>query len=391
MAEACRQQIACPDVVAIGAARAITTGTARGLSFGPGAELTLSCDAPAALAWALDYFGPTLACSEPGPGPALEVASSAEAFAELAAARPTDTSPEPIFAFDQSLYELPAWRREETLFAADDRRSCVIALGPAGTLLCGDPADVRWRFTMALLIQELIATQLRQSVLELHAAAVEVAGRSIVFLGPKRAGKTTLSFHLLRSGLCASVANDRVFAGPLDDGAHTWGMPSALKVRSGTEVEFPELRGGLPDIDRPFLYTPAELAGPPDAGPPQTEELMLGPGQLAALLGAERSASAPLGALVFPEIDPAASGWSVEPLAPREVGARVWANLFGNGARPRRATVFEDAAGGRRTPPSELADRLAEAAPGFRVVLGRGAYDEPDFGSAFLAGVAPWA
>ena len=362
----------------------------RGLSFGPGAGVTLTSNDASAFAWTLDYFGPALTSSAPRGGPALDVVSSAEAHAELAAARPEDTIPSPFFAFDQSLYELPSWHLGELLLGVDEQRSCVLGVGPSGTVLTANPASVRWRFTLALLIQELIATQLRRSLLELHAAAVEAAGRSVLFLGPKRAGKTTLSFHLLRAG-CASIANDRVFAGPGEEGAQIWGMPSALKVRPATDLEFPELRAGLPEIDRPFLYTAAELLDPPNARPPQTDELMVGPGQLADLLGSSRAASAPLGALVFPEVDPNAHRWSVEPLAPREVGARVWANLFGNGARPRRATVFEQAAGGRGTPPAGLADQIAAAAPGFRAVLGRGAYDEGDFAHAFLASVAPWA
>ncbi len=377
-------------MVATGTVGAVSTDMSRGLSFGPGAGVTLSSNDAAAVTWILDYFGPALTCSAAGGGPGVEVLSSAEAHAELRAEQPDDTTPSPFFAFDQSLYELPAWQRGELLLGVDERRSCVLGVGPSGTVLTADPASVRWRFTLALLVQELIATQLRRSLLELHAAAVEAAGRSIVFLGPKRAGKTTLSFHLLRAG-CASIANDRVFAGVGEEGTRTWGMPSALKVRPATDLEFPELRAGLPDIDRPFLYTAGELSDPPNARPPQSEELMVGPGQLATLLGSSRVGSAPLGSLVFPEVDPGARGWTVEPLSPREVGARVWANLFGNGARPRRATVFEQAGAGRGTPPGELADQIAAAAPGFRAVLGRGAYGEDDFARAFLAGVAPWA
>ena len=116
---------------------------------------------------------------------------------------------------------------------------------------------------------------------------------------------------------------------------------------------------------------------------------MLNPAQVARRLGVERTASAPLGALVFPEVDTSRSGWSIEPLDSEAVATEIWANLFGDAARPRPPTVFEALQGGRSEPDRRLAEEMASAAPGYRAILGRGAYDDPGFAERFLETIAP--
>jgi hypothetical protein len=287
------------------------------------------------------------------------------------------------------MYTLPVLDTERGLLAFDSLRGCVIEVRPSKVEVVGDPSRRRWRFNLVLLIHEIVATGLRRGgALEVHAAGVEAGGRAILLIGPKGAGKTTLSFHLLRDGLVRWLANDRVFAAPADGEVGVLGVPTALKVRPATATEFPELRDGLPAIERPYLYGSEEAMPAPEAEPRESEELLMSPPQVAARLGAERLAAAPLGVLVFPEVDTSARGWSVEPLSAAEAEAAIWRNLFGDaGRRPRPATVFEALTGGRSEPDPAAAGAMAAVAPAFAVTLGRGAYEDAAFAERFLAAI----
>jgi hypothetical protein len=362
-----------------------TSGTASGpaLDFGPLSGLRLDGDDPAVVAWAREYFGPAL-CERPEDEAEVEVRIAHGARDELLEGRPDEARPHPFFVFDQRLHELPCWAGLEGTVGLDEPRSSLVEVLPDGATVAGDFEARRWRFTLALVIKELLASRMRHDQLEMHAAAVESKGRAIVFAGPKGAGKTTLSCHLMRAGGCASIANDRVFLSLVDGVASALGMPSALKVKPGTDAEFPELRSGLPDIPRPYLYTQAELRDLPATAPSHSEELMVGPEQLADLLGATRLGSAPLGALVFPHVDPGAEGIAIEQLSPEEARVRILDSRFGDPAR-RRATVFEEVNGHPLPPPGNaLAPAMAEAVPSFDAVLGRGAYDDSGFAEALL-------
>ena len=117
-------------------------------------------------------------------------------------------------------------------------------------------------------------------------------------------------------------------------------------------------------------------------------ELQLSPAQVAAALGVECLSRARLGALVFPEVDTTIEGWRVEPVGEAETAGLLWSNIFGAVTQPRPATVFEQLVGGQAAPSRELAAEIAGAAPGFRAILGRGAYEEPGFAERFLAAIA---
>ena len=307
-----------------GTLRESASAVGQTLSFGPDAAISLASADPGAVAWIREYFGPSLTA---GDGPcAWEVGAGAspQAHAELLERRPADPEPRPWFAFDQSMFSLPSWETEGGSLVGDDaERSCLLEMRPGETEVVAGPHGRRWRFTLVMLIHELVATQLRGDQLEIHASAVAADGRAVLMVGPKRAGKTTLSFHLLRCGLFRSLSNDRAFVGVESGTVAARGVPTSLRVGPAMAAEFPELGDGLPRIDRPHLHSAAELAHPPaDSRPPETDELLLSQGQAAAQLGAERAASAPLGALVFPEVDTATRGWSVERLSPPEVAAR---------------------------------------------------------------------
>ena len=287
------------------------------------AAIRLSSNDPAAAAWVGEFLGPEMTTGGGADAPRIELASSAERYADLAARVPAEARPRPCFAFDRRVLSLPAWEAENGPRVADLERDCLLDLEPGAAELIGDPRSRRWRFTLVLVIHELIATRMRRTGLELHAAAVESGGRAILAIGPKGAGKTTLALHLLRAGGCRWLANDRVLAGPATEGIDVLGMPSAVKVRPGTAAELPELGAAAPPVERPYLWSLSEGGTPPPMrlgrsrgeGPVDADpgELQLSPAQVAAALGVECLSRARLGVLVFPEVDTTIRGWRVEP------------------------------------------------------------------------------
>jgi len=353
------------------------------LAYGP-VTIALSSTEATGAAWLVEVLRP---CFAPGEGAAspradwhVRVSSSGDAYADWRARSRPEAAPRACFALDQEVLALPAWPTDEGVVVADAERSCFLRVGPGRVDLVGDPGTRRWRFTAMWVCQEIAATRLRRTQLDVHAASVETTSRGVLIVGPKGAGKTTLSLHLLRSGPWRMMANDRAFVGH-DAGAFmVRGMPTAVKVRPPTLAEFPELRRGLPPVERPYLHTLDELAtAEAGAASPEGAEFALSPAQLARQLGVERCGAAPLSAIVFPDVRAAMAGWRAERLAPDEVGRRLLANLYGGASAGRAATVFEDVDGGRSAPSRDLAGALARAVPGYRLLLGRGVYAKPGF------------
>lgn len=372
------------SVLSLPAARSAS----RALAFGPGPSFSLASNDPPAIDWLTEFFGPALTPAEGAADWRLTVSSSAGDHAALRTRRPADAEPRPCFALDQRLISMAAWSDGEQLMVADEKRSCMLRALPPAIEIVGDPGSRRWRFTLVLILYELVATRFSRGHLELHAAAVEASDRAIVLIGPKLAGKTTLSLHLLRSGRWRAIANDRVFAGEEAGTLTARGVPTPVKIRPTTLADFPELHRGLPWIERPYLYSVAELEEQTGAVAPAGEELLLAPAQVAHRLGVEPMASAPIAALLFPQVRVDAEGWALERLRPEEVSAEILANLYAGVSRRAASTLFADLDGGRSLPSGGLAAELAESLPGYRIVLGRGAYDDPDLAERLLERLA---
>ena len=238
---------------------------------------------------------------------------------------------------------------------------------------------------MLWIFQEIAATRLRRAHVDLHAASVEHRGRALLIAGPKGAGKTTLSFHLMRSHRCHLIANDRSFAGCEAAAPAVSGMPTVIRIRPPTLARFPELRNGVPPVARPYLYNLAELdTASRSEESPDAVDFMLAPNQLAARLGAGTRAAAPLGAIVFPQVCSEEATWALEPLAAEDVVAGIYANLYGaaNGERP--ATSFEELGGGQHHPSRRLVTAIAAGVAGYRLRLGHNAYADATLGERLL-------
>ena len=355
------------------------TPPTRTLAYGPVA-IALRVEDAGAAAWLWEILQPAFTPTRRAADWHLGASNSRPTYAAVQAQRPPDAAPRICFALDQEVYALPAWPSSGAVTLADTERSCFLRVSPAQVDLVGDSQTRRWRFTLMWACQEIGATRLRRTHLDLHAASVEASGRAVLLVGPKGAGKTTLSLHLLRSGGWRMMANDRAFAGHEGAALVGRGMPTAVKVRPPTLAEFPELRRGLPAVDRPYLHALDELASarPGDVAS-EAVEFALSPAQLARQLGVARAGAAPLGAIVFPEVEAGASGWAADRLPPAETRRRLLANLYGGSPDRRGATIFEDLDGGQAVPRPELADEIAHATPGFRLVMGPRAYAQPGF------------
>ncbi|MEO8605093.1 MAG: hypothetical protein ABI629_21175, partial [bacterium] len=306
-------------------------------------------------------------------------------YAAIAARRPLDALSRVCFALDQQVVSLPAWREGGAVAIADLERSCFLAVEPFRVEICGDAATRRWRFTLQWVFHELAATRLRRTALDLHAAAVETRGAALLIVGPKGAGKTTLSFHLLRSGRCRWISNDRAFVGRSATGFDVRGMPTPVKILAPTLSRFPELRRGLRPLERLYLHVVAESIGDLDdrGGAAQTE-FALSPAQVAHQLRVEALDAAPLAAIVFPEIRSDVDRWVIERLDSEEVGAKLGTNLYGRPSGRSEPTLFEEMEGGLHLPQRELAEELSASVPGYRVALGASCYTDPDFTARLL-------
>jgi hypothetical protein len=358
----------------------------RSSKLGFGRELTLELFAsdPAPIEWVSEFLGPALVPAQAPPDWQITLSPDARAYEEELSRRSGDGEMRACFAFDQEVLAVPVWEGNSNLTAHDARRSCFVRVRPGAIELIGNSASRRWRSTLVLLLHELVAARLRSTDLELHAAAVGTEDGAVAIVGPKGAGKTTLSFNLLRPGLSRAIANDRVFVGIRSGAPAVRGVPTAVKIRPPTLTEFPELRSGIPPLERPYLYTVAELVAAGENGDAPDGELFLSPAQVAHQLGVERAGSMEIACLAFPEVDPAASGCGIERLEPDDVRSRIVDNYYGRASGRHQATLFEEIEGGRGVPPPALADELSRVLPGWRVVLGRDAYAEPDFGERLL-------
>ncbi|MGH7789796.1 MAG: hypothetical protein ACRERC_23210 [Candidatus Binatia bacterium] len=354
-----------------------------------GVGVELMSDDAAVIDFVVEYFQPWFRPTSRAPEWRVTVTSAASAYADVQRRQPGAAPPQPCFAHDQQVLSLPAWTSGDGVEVCDAERSCFLRLSPGRVELCADPRTRRWRFTLLWIVQEIAATRLRQNQIDLHAAAVERAGRALLIAGPKNAGKTTLSLHLMRGHGCDSIANDRSFVVG-GARARVTGMPTAVKIRAQTLAQFPALQRGLPPVARPYLYTLAELeTAAPSAERPEAVDFALTPNQLAQRLGAGTCAAAALGAIVFPQICAEEAAWAVEPLAADDVVAGIHANLYGAASGARPATLFERFGGGIHRPSHEVVTTIAAGVEGYRVRLGRAAYDDGSLGERLLRLLAP--
>ncbi len=352
-----------------------------GYRCGP-AVVDVEVDDPDAARWLAEFFTPWFDLCAPGEGAVtVRLMCSAAAFADLQHRRATaSTYPIACFALDSQVVELPGWTDGEHTVIADDMFACFYRVRQAHVEIVAQPGVRAKRIGLMRVVRELAAARIlgQATVLDLHAAAFAVDERAVLLVGPKRAGKTTLLVSVLASGLGSLLANDRVF---VDTGRHlgrAFGMPTLVSLRAGTLQLYPNLRRGFPE--RPTLLHTAELESLDVIAPEGDGALRdfgLSSAQLARRLGVPIVRSAPVAAIVFPEITTTIDAWSLEPVVPADGAARLRECLYGVQSSLRLRTIFEEIGGcaaGRREDQTAIVDQLAARLPLYRCRLGRDAY-----------------
>ena len=285
----------------------------------------------------------------------------------------------PCFALDTRVLAYPGWEAGGEVVLEDTVYDGLLRIGPSRTQVVARPGFLGARVTLLRAIREVLTAPQREAPdwIELHAAAFEVGGRTVLVMGPKEAGKTTLLLHVLSTGDARFVTNDRtlVRAGATGVAPEATGVPTFINVRPGTLAIFPHLASPLDAIAGPFVYALRELSElVPRQGPPKCDaRIVMTPAQFCRQAGVAPHRGGPVAAVLLPERSSSPGAWQIDRLD-RDAGrAALLANRYGVQAEPRQPTVYETLAGSR--PRSEAADarlldRILAHVPVFRCRIG---------------------
>ncbi len=339
------------------------------------ARIDVSVDEADTARWLFEFFSPWFSTG-PSSGTGLRVRAT-HSREEFAAAARRETAGNlrlfPCFRLDSSLVSLPGWMESDrTTFIADREWGCYYRLQDDQVRVIARPRDLPARLGLMRVLRELATSQASAlpEMLDLHAAAFGFGGHAILLTGEKRTGKTTLLSHALTSRETSLIANDRVMV----DGERlqAFGVPTIVSVREETEAMFPSL--GRIHPRRAVFLNERELAlRPTDTGTERRLSLSLA--QLARQLGSPLSSSAPVGAILFPQISPSLSGLLLQPLHPSEAVECLRGSVYARRLAPHDRTVFQEMTNAF---PHDSRDfhlsRLAAAVPLMRCLLGPDAY-----------------
>ena len=236
---------------------------------------------------------------------------------------------------------------------------------------------------------------LEQSSLLLHAAGFVVGGKAVLLAGRKRSGKTSLLLHTLNSGADANAAglsandrlpvrylsNDRTVL--LPDGARivARGIPTIASLRTSSLELFPHIRDGIERSGFFPALTRREAGRYPlgVARPWGGSKFTLSPSQLCDLTGVDAAPSAPLGAIVFPNMSGKRGGIRITRLKKAEAIAQLQRALFRADHRVQVGPLFSHSARGPGKRRAERAARLsavAEQVGCYSCDLGLQAYED---------------
>lgn len=330
-----------------------------------------------ALEWLTEVLG--LDCAESAAHARWEICArfGPDAYGRALAGWPKEgVQARPCFAFDTTVMELPSWNTSTGIAFDDGDRAAVFTVRPGRVDVAGCSSTVGWRYTLLMIVSEMIATHARARQLDLHAATSVIGNEGYVLVGPKGAGKTTVSLHLASTGGARLMSNDRTFLEPGASGAViARGLPTGLRLRPDTVRELPALHVNQPWTELLPIWRLAELYAF-DRTWPDGAELLLSPAQVADRLGVGRTAEAPVRALLFPELDPHLAGVAATRMATPDVERSLAQNVFGRGLGDRDPTIFEF--GRPVVTPPDVVTKIASSVDAYRVRLGPGVYG-PDF------------
>lgn len=186
-----------------------------------------------------------------------------------------------------------------------------------------------------------IATQrmLASGWLPLHAAAVTFAERSILILGERGAGKSTLMLQLLSEHKCEFLANDRVWIDASSpNGPQVYSIPCVINIRasslalltpdSATTSQAFRFRDSICRNWRARETLDETLAKPRSLlGGNESADLSLSPRQFLHLMQRDQVSNAQASMFLFPSIrdEP---GFATQRLTPEQCQTKLRENLF---------------------------------------------------------------
>lgn len=205
------------------------------------------------------------------------------------------------------------------------------------------------RIAILRIVRELASQRmLSLGWLPLHASAVATAQGSILVLGERRAGKSTLMLQLLTESDCDFLANDRVCIDVFDpNGPQTYSIPCVINLRASsldllnTHSTTSEIAHRLCDpvcrtwrARETLEETLAKSHTVHDDIPPT--DLTLSPSQFLHLVQRKKVSSASASVILFPTIRDE-KGVSTRRLTPDECLSKLQENLF-----PISPSIFLD-------------------------------------------------
>lgn len=342
---------------------------------------------PADLEWLLEFMSPAFDVTQ-GKRADVEVSYVVDNAAfEALHRRCSDKSGELYdgFVLDDSTLRFPRWAEAapggDTRVAFDARRDTFFETGPGfGVRIIANNRD-RSRVNWMRVIREFAMNAcMRRGDVFLHAACFTSEDRAIVISGVKNAGKTTtLTWCLELLEAAGFMSDDRVRMRALASGYEARAMPTIMTFRAPSLALLPKFAVRLRQVQDTQRLSSSELA----AGRVQAHinslsdgRVGLAPQRYAQLLGRESTPSAPVAAIVFPEVVDDSGGLDVCALKPAAAGERLQHALFGVSNLQRRSDLFDYLAAGEEPSPDETrarAQRIVEHVPSYAWRLGSSA------------------
>ncbi|MFD0890358.1 hypothetical protein ACFQ08_37940, partial [Streptosporangium algeriense] len=189
----------------------------------------------------------------------------------------------------------------------------------------GYPAAPTVHKDLALLILHVLQRTLEvRGQLQVHASAVVVDGRAVLFSGPKRSGKTTCFLDaIVRTGARPlSVDKVHLAEDPATGGLRVFGIPTRLRVLAGTLQKYP----GSWDAFIPEEYRGAgeERLWRGESDSKVTVPLT----SLRSITGTDFELSAPLGMIVLPDVARGRGPLLREVTDPGEIASLMRPNVY---------------------------------------------------------------
>jgi hypothetical protein len=335
-----------------------------------------------ALSWLDEMLGPGFEC--PAEPRELEVTVRHAPYAAGVpiVAFPSPAERVPFIRLDSRTVELPAVRSGSRVVLDDAAEGCRCTID--GLRVTIEARDNPGRLVLMRVVREIAVEHERRHAraAELHAAAFELGGEAIAVTGLKGAGKTTLLLHALARASARLVANDHVLVDAWTGRWRVTGVPAVIRIHPRTACDFPALAASVPSSG-PTNLTLHEAreairaVGPAGAG----TELRVTPAQLTRILGCAPRATAPLRAIVLPEIGAAGDAPHLARLASEDAADRLRATAYGGRGHEPVSTVFTELVA--RACPGAQADavlqraaadllaRLGSEVPCYRLTPGR--------------------